>query len=52
MLNKGPYVVDAVRTLDNVLRRMQDHHAKKVALLRPLNLAERFCQDRQFRIDE
>jgi pyruvate kinase len=42
MLNKGPYVVDAVRMLDDVLRRMQDHQAKKAALLRPLSLAERF----------
>jgi len=48
MLNKGPYVVDAVRMLDNVLRRMQDHQAKKAALLRPLNLAERFFQDKGF----
>ncbi|MGZ8488849.1 MAG: pyruvate kinase [Candidatus Binatia bacterium] len=47
MLNKGPFVIDAVRTLDNVLRRMQNHHAKKVALLRPLNLAERFCQEQE-----
>ena len=45
MLNKGPFVVDAVRMLDNVLRRMQNHQAKKAALLRPLNLAERFCQE-------
>jgi pyruvate kinase len=48
MLNKGPYVVEAVRMLDNVLRRMQHHQAKKAALLRPLNLAERFCQDNRF----
>lgn len=31
--------------LDNVLRRMQNHQAKKAALLRPLSLAERFCQE-------
>jgi pyruvate kinase len=48
MLNKGPYVVDAVRMLDNVLRRMQQHQTKKAALLRPLNLAERFYQDKGF----
>ncbi|MGZ8444831.1 MAG: hypothetical protein ACXWXZ_15655, partial [Candidatus Binatia bacterium] len=47
MLNKGPFVIDAVRTLDNVLRRMQNHHTKKVALLRPLNLAERFFQEQE-----
>jgi pyruvate kinase len=45
MLNKGPFVVDAVRMLDNVLHRMQNHQAKKAALLRPLSLAERFCQE-------
>ena len=44
MLNKGPYVVDAVRVLDDVLRRMQCHQAKKFSLLRPLTLADRFCQ--------
>ena len=44
MLNKGPYVIDAVRMLDDVLRRMQGHQTKKSALLRPLTLADRFCQ--------
>ncbi|MFO1052082.1 MAG: pyruvate kinase [Planctomycetota bacterium] len=39
MLNKGPYVVDAVRLLDDVLRRMRTHHQKKRALLRPLSIA-------------
>ena len=48
MLNKGLYVVEAVRMLDNVLRRMQHHQAKKAALLRPLNLAEKFYQDTHF----
>jgi pyruvate kinase len=42
MLNKGPYVVEAVRALDNILERMQAHQAKKSALLRHLNLAESF----------
>lgn len=45
MLNKGPYVVEAVKVLDDVLRRMQCHQAKKVSLLRPLALADRFCQE-------
>ena len=36
MLNKGPCIVDAVRALDGILGRMQDHHAKKTSLLRPL----------------
>jgi pyruvate kinase len=45
MLNKGPYIVEAVCMLDDVLRRMQSHQAKKAALLRPLTLAERFCRE-------
>jgi pyruvate kinase len=36
MLNKGPHVVRAVRALDDILRRMQGHQSKKVALLRRL----------------
>jgi pyruvate kinase len=43
MLNKGPYVVQAVQMLDDVLRRMQAHQTKKVSLLRQLRLAHRFC---------
>jgi pyruvate kinase len=43
MLNKGPYIVQAVQMLDDVLTRMQAHQTKKVSLLRPLNLARRFC---------
>ena len=36
MLNKGAHVVDAVVTLDEILRRMSAHHYKKNALMRPL----------------
>ncbi len=36
MLNKGPHVVDAMRTLDDILRRMQSHQSKKRPLLRAL----------------
>ncbi len=36
MLNKGPHILDALRTLDNILRRMQAHQAKKRPLLRAL----------------
>jgi pyruvate kinase len=36
MLNKGPYITDAVVALDNILRRMAEHHYKKNALLRSL----------------
>jgi pyruvate kinase len=42
MLNKGPYIVDAVRALDGILARMQAHQRKKSAMLRQLGLAERF----------
>ncbi|AHH97547.1 pyruvate kinase [Kutzneria albida] len=37
MLNKGPYIEEAVSTLDNVLRRMSRHHYKKNALLQSLH---------------
>lgn len=36
MLNKGPHIIDAVVTLDDILVRMAAHHYKKNALMRPL----------------
>jgi pyruvate kinase len=36
MLNKGAHVLDAIRTLDDILRRMSAHQAKKRPLLRAL----------------
>ena len=36
MLNKGPYITDAIRTLDDILRRMGSHQEKKRSLLRAL----------------
>lgn len=36
MLNKGPYITDAVTLLSDVLERMGGHQHKKVALLREL----------------
>ena len=36
MLNKGPHIADAMRTLDDILRRMQAHQSKKRPLLRAL----------------
>jgi Pyruvate kinase len=39
MLNKGPYILDAVCTLDDILERMQAHQKKKNSMLRPLRLA-------------
>ncbi|MGB9505605.1 MAG: pyruvate kinase, partial [Candidatus Acidiferrum sp.] len=42
MLNKGPYIVTAVRILGDILRRMQPHHEKKNSMLRKLHLAVAF----------
>ncbi len=42
MLNKGPYIVQAVRTLDDILQRMATHQRKKRAMLRPLRVARGF----------
>lgn len=39
MLNKGPHVLEAVKTLDDILRRMQQHQQKKSAMLRALQMA-------------
>jgi pyruvate kinase len=36
MLNKGPHITEAIRTLDDILRRMQAHQSKKRPLLRAL----------------
>lgn len=37
MLNKGPYVLDAVAALDDVATRMRAHQRKKSARLRALH---------------
>lgn len=42
MLNKGPHVVLAVRTLDDILQRMRLHQTKKQSMLRPLQLSHPF----------
>lgn len=39
MLNKGPFIVKALRVLDGILHRMQDHQQKKMPQLRALQLA-------------
>jgi pyruvate kinase len=36
MLNKGPHILDAMRMLDDILRRMQAHQSKKRPLMRAL----------------
>lgn len=42
MLNKGPYIVDALRSLDDILRRMETHQAKKRSMMRSLKLASNY----------
>jgi len=39
MLNKGPHIVETVRTLGGILTRMQGHHDKKSPLLRALRVS-------------
>jgi pyruvate kinase len=45
MLNKGPHIVEAVVTLDDILRRMQAHQAKKQSMLRKLRLTDALPDD-------
>lgn len=45
MLNKGPYVVDAVSTLNDILQRMAYHQCKRKGNLRPLSVARKFIND-------
>jgi pyruvate kinase len=37
MLNKGPFVLDAIAMLDDIARRMRSHQHKKSARLRALH---------------
>jgi pyruvate kinase len=39
MLNKGPHILETIRTLDDLLRRMQGHHNKNRGLMRKLSVA-------------
>jgi pyruvate kinase len=41
MLNKGPYILETLRFLTDVLGRIEEHHHKKTALLRELHVASR-----------
>lgn len=40
MLNKGPRIVSTVAFLADALNRMEEHHDKRMALLRRLSIAE------------
>jgi len=42
MLNKGPYVIQAVKALDNIFKRMQAHQEKKRSMLRKLRVVSSF----------
>ncbi len=42
MLNKGPYIVNAVATLYDVIHRMESHQFKRKSNLRPLQVARQF----------
>jgi pyruvate kinase len=37
MLNKGPHIIEAIQTLDDILHRMQSHQLKKSSMLRRLH---------------
>jgi pyruvate kinase len=41
MLNKGPYIVETLRFLIDVIERIEEHHSKKTARLRQLRVASR-----------
>ena len=40
MLNKGPFIVETVKFLNNILMRMMDHNNKKTPMLRKLKISE------------
>jgi pyruvate kinase len=40
MLNKGPRIIEAISVLDDILRRMEQHHRKKRSLLPRLQVSD------------
>jgi pyruvate kinase len=42
MLNKGPFIIDAVCSLDDILRRMESHQDKKRSMMRSLKIASNY----------
>ncbi|MGB0091460.1 MAG: pyruvate kinase [Solirubrobacteraceae bacterium] len=46
MLNKGPRIIEAISVLDDILRRMEQHHRKKRSLLPPLGASDYVHTDR------
>jgi pyruvate kinase len=49
MLNKGPYILQAVKVLDDILCRMRGHQTKKSSMLRELQLVSSFRKARSAR---
>lgn len=47
MLNKGPAIVKAVATLDDIIQRMASHQFKRKSNLRPLQVARLFLDYRE-----
>jgi pyruvate kinase len=45
MLNKGPYILEAVRSLANILSRMTGQMSKNKYRYRPLNIAKSFFEE-------
>jgi pyruvate kinase len=46
MLNKGPRIIEAISVLDDILRRMEQHHRKKRSLLPQLRISDYVHTDR------
>ena len=44
MLNKGPFIIDAIGTLDDILARMQQHQSKKRSRFRALRMSRSLWQ--------
>ncbi|MDU3113321.1 MAG: pyruvate kinase, partial [Megasphaera sp.] len=45
MLNKGPYIVEAVTALTNILLRMEQHQHKKTSQLLALHIAQHMFEN-------
>lgn len=44
MLNKGPHIIDALKTLKDIDERMAMHEQKKLKMLRALSIAKKFLE--------
>ncbi len=45
MLNKGPYILEAIKSLTDILQRMESHSRKRKGALRPLKVAKEFLHN-------